>query len=108
MRQFLAQVLAMSLTLGLGYCAAIPDQVPPDTGWQPTDVNNANIVLMTVHRQDLIQGHGTQSVPAALPSDAVQRLLIGRAKALPASESDQSAQPSFSPTPNGAQSAGAQ
>lgn len=104
MRQF----LALSLTLGLAYCATIPDQVPPDTGWQPTDVNNANIVLMTVHRQDLLQGHGTQSVPAALPSDAVQRLLTGRAKPLPASESDQPTPSSPMPAPNGAQSAGAQ
>ena len=104
MRQF----LALSLTLGLAYCATIPDQVPPDTGWQPTDVNNANIVLMTVHRQDLLQGHGTQSVPTALPSDAVHRLLIGRAKPLPASESDQPTQFSPMPAPNGAQDAGAQ
>ena len=107
MRQF----LALSLTLGVAYCATIPDQVPPDTGWQPTDVNNANIVLMTVHRQDLLQGHGTPSVPAALPSDAVHRLLIGRAKPLPA-ESDQGAPASVPtpspPAPNGAQDAGAQ
>ena len=113
MRQIIAQLLALSLTLSLGFCAAIPDQVPPDTGWQPTDVNNNNIVLMTLHRQDLVQGHGTPSVPASLPSDAVQRLLIGRAKALPASESDQSAQLSPAPAPspsapNGAPNAGAQ
>lgn len=104
MRQF----LALSLTLGLAYCATIPDQVPPDTGWQPTDVNNTNIVLMTAHRQDLVQGHGTPSVPASLPSDAVQRLLIGRAKPLPASESNQPAQSLPTPAPNGAQDAGAQ
>ena len=108
MRQIIAQLLAVSLTLSLGYCATIPDQVPPDTGWQPTDVNNTNIVLMTLHRQDLVQAHGTPSVPGSLPSDAAERLLIGRTKALPASESDQSAQYSPTPTPNGAPNAGAQ
>jgi hypothetical protein len=107
MRQIIAQLLALSLTLSLGFCAAIPDQVPPDTGWQPTDVNNTNIVLMTLHRQDLVQGHGTPSVPGSLPSDAVQRLLIGRATALPAESEDGSPTPS-PPAPNGAPNAGAQ
>lgn len=103
------QILALSLTIGLAYCATFPDQVPPDTGWQPTDVNNTNVVLMTLHGQDLLQGHGTPSVPASLPADAVQRLLIGRPKPLPP-ESDQGA-PTLTPfpsAPNGAQDAGAQ
>lgn len=106
MRHIIARMLTISLTLSLGYCATIPDQVPPDTGWQPTDVNDTNIMLMTLHPQDLVQAHGAPSIPGSLPSDAVQRLLIDRARPLPASESDQSAQPS--PTPNGAPNAGAE
>ncbi len=106
------QVFALSLTLLLSFCATFPDAVPPDTGWQPQDVNNANLILMAVHPADLVQGRNSNALPAGLKADPVLRLWHGHEKPLPPSELADTAAPSqgASPPPpaNGAPDAGGQ
>lgn len=100
---------ALSLTLLLAFCAAMPDAVPPDSGWQPQDVNSANLILMAVRPPDLVQGRGSNALPASLKVDPVLRLSRGHDKALLPSEIDNAtASPAAPPPANGAADAGRQ
>ena len=100
------QIFALSLTLLVAFCA-MPDAMPPDSGWQPDDVNAANLMMMAVHPSDLVHGRGSDTLPGSLKTDPTLRLLRGHAKPLPPSElADPGSASAAPPQGNGAQDDG--
>jgi hypothetical protein len=56
--------------------------------WQPNGANAVNLAAMVADPADLLRGHGDPGPQSALATAAVNRLLSGRPKPLPALSGD--------------------